>query len=156
MAKVIAAGIFIVKKDGSLLICHPTNHKADFWSIPKGKVEEGETMHEAALRETYEETNIDFTKISNKHYKIHTLEPVTYGHKKKMIHPFVYVEIPDSKFVWENIEIKCNSNVPIDRGGFPEMDDYKWVSIEEARPLLHETQSACLDIIKEILNGSTN
>jgi hypothetical protein len=24
-------------------------------------------------------------------------------------------------------KLKCNSNVPKERGGFPEMDDYKWV-----------------------------
>jgi hypothetical protein len=30
-------------------------------------------------------------------------------------------------------KLKCNSNVPKERGGFPEMDDYKWVLIDEAR-----------------------
>lgn len=148
--KVIAAGIFIVKKDGSLLVCHPTNHAVDFWSIPKGKVEEGETMHEAALRETFEETNIDFNNISDLHYSVHALEPVNYGHKKKMIHPFVHIEVSNSQLPWDNIEIKCNSNVPVERGGFPEMDDYKWVTIEEARKMLHDTQVACLDKVAEI------
>jgi len=47
-------------------------------------------------------------------------------------------------------DLKCNSNVPEDRGGFPEMDDYKWVSIDEARNLLHPTQVACLDKIVEL------
>ncbi len=44
MSKTIAAGIFIVRKDKKILICHPTNHKPDFWSIPKGKVDNGETF----------------------------------------------------------------------------------------------------------------
>lgn len=151
MGKVIAAGIFIVKKDGTLLVCHPTNHAPDFWSIPKGKVEEGETMHEAALRETYEETNINFNEISDLHYNVHSLDPVNYGHKKKMIYPFVHIEVSNSRLPWHEIDIKCNSNVPVERGGFPEMDDYKWVTLEEARVILHDTQVACLNKIIELV-----
>ncbi len=151
MGKTIAAGIFIVRKDKRLLICHPTNHKPDFWSIPKGKAEEGETMWEAASRETFEETNINFELLNKDNWTIHELDGVTYGHKKKMIYPFLCLETNESDLSWNDIEIKCNSNVPVDRGGFPEMDDYKWVSIEEARPLIHETQAACLDKITQII-----
>lgn len=154
MAKTIAAGIFIVRKDKKLLVCHPTNHKADFWSIPKGKADEGEDMITCALRETYEETNIDLCMRINPFYRVYELEPVNYGHKKKMLFPFLYWEMDESDTDWDNLEIKCNSNVPLDRGGFPEMDEYKWVDIEEARPILHETQSACLDKIKSIIYGN--
>lgn len=150
MAKTIAAGIFIVKKDGKLLICHPTNHAPDFWSIPKGKVEEGESMIDGALRETFEETNIDLAVAID--FSIHELEPVNYGHKKKILHPFLFLETMDSFINWEEQLIKCNSNVPEERGGFPEMDDYKWVTIDEARNLIHETQVACLDKVETIFN----
>jgi predicted NUDIX family NTP pyrophosphohydrolase len=68
-----------------------------------------------------------------------------------MIYPFVYVENSYTRLNWDELEIKCNSNVPAERGGFPEMDAYKWVTLEEARPLLHETQAACLDKIKELV-----
>jgi 8-oxo-dGTP pyrophosphatase MutT (NUDIX family) len=153
MAKVIAAGIFIIRRDNRVLICHPTNHKDTLWSIPKGKVEEGEGLIDAALRETFEETNLDLkTKIAVSSFHVHNLEAVTYGHKKKMIHPFVYIEHSFSEMDWNALEIKCNSNVPLDRGGFPEMDEYKWVSIDEARKLLHETQVACLDDINKLLS----
>ena len=33
MAKTIASGLFIVRKDKKVLICHPTNHPKDFYSI---------------------------------------------------------------------------------------------------------------------------
>jgi predicted NUDIX family NTP pyrophosphohydrolase len=42
--------------------------------------------------------------------------------------------------------------VPEDRGGFPEMDDYKWVTLDEAAVMLHETQVACLNEIKHLFN----
>jgi 8-oxo-dGTP pyrophosphatase MutT (NUDIX family) len=156
MGKVIAAGIFIVRKDGRLLVCHPTRHKLDFWSIPKGKLDEGESPLQAAIRETYEETNIEFRQINPQLYTSYELAPVNYGHKKKMLYPYLFIDKPNSNFDWDSVDIKCNSNVPEDRGSFPEMDAYKWVTIEEARTILHDTQVACLDRIVELIEHNEN
>ena len=79
------------------------------------------------------------------------MQSVNYSHKKKILYPFLYLEKDDSNFDWDNQELKCNSNVPEDRGGFPEMDGYKWVTLEESRTLLHDTQVACIDKILEII-----
>lgn len=152
MAKTIAAGIFLVRKDGKLLVCHPTNHDPNFWSIPKGKVEEGEYFIDAAIRETYEETNISLTFARN----IRSLDPVNYSHKKKILHPFVVFEFENMGLAWDSFDIKCNSNVPEDRGGFPEMDAYQWVTLEDAKTMLHSTQVACLDKIQEMLKTYGN
>jgi 8-oxo-dGTP pyrophosphatase MutT (NUDIX family) len=149
MAKTIAAGIFLVRRDGRLLVCHPTNHKPDFWSIPKGKVEDGESLVVAAIRETFEETNIDVSTCFN----IRPLEPQYYSHKKKMIHPFLLMERENDNIDWSTFNIKCNSHVLPERGGFPEMDDFKWVTLEEAKSLVHETQVACLDQISSLVNN---
>ena len=149
MAKTIAAGIFLVNKYSQVLVCHPTNHKPDFWSIPKGKVEEGETLIDGALRETFEETNVDLSSCRG----IKALEPVIYTHKKKVLNPFLVWEPLNQEVDWNSFELKCNSNVPEDRGGFPEMDSWMWCSIEEARKLLHYTQVSCLDKIEEFINS---
>ena len=54
-----AAGVVVVRRsEGRLqaaLIHRP--HRSD-WSLPKGKLEHGESFEEAALRETYEETGL--------------------------------------------------------------------------------------------------
>jgi 8-oxo-dGTP pyrophosphatase MutT (NUDIX family) len=147
MSRTIAAGIFLINKDSKLLVCHPTNHNPNFWSIPKGKVEDGEYYLDAAIRETYEETNIKLTFAKN----VIKMEPQTYSHKKKILYPFVVFEKDNLHLNWDKFEIKCNSNVPQDRGGFPEMDDYKWVSLDEAKTILHETQKNCIDEIKKML-----
>jgi 8-oxo-dGTP pyrophosphatase MutT (NUDIX family) len=149
MAKTISAGVFIVRKDKKILVGHPTNHPPNFWSIPKGKVEDGETFLEAAIRETYEETNVDLNKLGK--FKIYPLASVNYKHKKKILYPFVFLEEFDSRVVWDFVELKCNSNVPENRGGFPEMDELKWVTLEESIEILHATQVACLTKIKELL-----
>lgn len=147
MKKTIAAGIFLVRIDGTILICHPTNHKADFWSIPKGKLDDGETTFDAAIRETFEETNINLSSAS-----LIDLPAVAYNHNKKVLNPFICFEKENKDLNWDGFDIKCNSNVPIERGGFPEMDAYKWVPILEARNLLHNTQVACLDTIEKYYN----
>ena len=149
MGKIISAVLFILKINKELLIAHPTNHSPNFWSIPKGKVEENETSLEGAFRETYEETNLSL--VGSNEFRIFPMEPVNYRHKKKILHPFLCLEKPSSNFNWLEQELKCNSNVPNERGTFPEIDDYKWVTLEEAIVLLHETQVACINKILEII-----
>jgi len=148
MSRIIAAGIFIVNNKGELLICHPTNHKPDFYSIPKGKVEIGEDLKVAAIRETYEETNISIPIYS----VMHQLDMVVYSHKKKVIHPFILFENENRHLDFNTFDLKCNSNVPEEKGGFPEMDGYRWIPLEDAKELIHETQRACIDKIKIIFN----
>ena len=147
MAKVLAAGIFLVNKEKQVLICHPTNHPADVWSIPKGKVEENEEFADAAIRECMEECNCDLSKADS----FIPLEIQTYSHKKKALIAFLVLESENPNVNFNSFELKCNSNVPKARGGFPEMDDFVWVDIEIARDLLHPTQVASLDKIEELI-----
>ena len=151
MGKINAAGIFIVRKDKTILICHPTNHDQNVWSIPKGKVEDGETNLEAAIRETYEETNLYLSGLTE--FSIIELNSVNYTHGKKKISPFLFYENENSNINWVELNktIMCNSNVPDDRGGFPEMDGYRWVTITEAKKLIHNTQVIALDEIEKLL-----
>jgi 8-oxo-dGTP pyrophosphatase MutT (NUDIX family) len=143
----IAAGLFLVRKDLRFLVGHPTHHKPNFWSIPKGRVEDGEHNVDAAIRETQEECNVDVSNWAI----VHNLEPVKYTKTKKILYPFVLFET-QNKIDFDKFELKCNSFVPEDKGGFPEMDDFKWITIQEGRSLLHETQVACLDKIEAIIN----
>lgn len=147
MAKTIAAGIFLVNKEKQVLICHPTNHPSNVWSIPKGKIEDGEEPIDAAIRETYEESNVDLSKAES----FIPLEVQTYSHKKKSIKAFLVLESKNPKVDFNSFELKCNSKVPKKEGGFPEMDDFVWVDIEIARDLLHPTQVASLDKIEELI-----
>jgi 8-oxo-dGTP pyrophosphatase MutT (NUDIX family) len=49
----------VVVRDGRVLLVH--RERYDDWSLPKGKLEVGETSAEAALREVREETGLDCT-----------------------------------------------------------------------------------------------
>lgn len=145
--KVNAAGIFIIRNDGKLLICHPTNHPLNVWSIPKGRVDEGETFLEAAIRETFEESNINVSDCK----VIYSLESVNYTNKKKILHPFLLLEIKNPNLNLGLIEVKCNSYVPEDKGGFLEVDIFLWVDLDEAQHLLHPTQASCIPKIKQMI-----
>lgn len=147
MKQIITSGIFIVNKNNEVLICHPTNHAPTFWSIPKGIVENGEMILDAAIRETFEETNIDFTKANG----LKELESIEYKKGKKRLYPFLAWEPAIYGIDWNSFDIKCNSFVPVEKGGFPEMDDYKWVTIDEAIGLVHEAQVPVLNQIKVII-----
>jgi len=150
MSKVIAAGVFIVNKDNRVLICHSTNHAPNTYSIPKGVVEENESHRKAACRETLEETNIDISKYDS----LLPLSPVKYRHGKKTIYPFVLLEVTNTRIDFSSFDIKCNSMVPEELGGFPEVDSFLWASLDDAEKLLHYTQASCIPKIKELLlNG---
>jgi 8-oxo-dGTP pyrophosphatase MutT (NUDIX family) len=149
-SKVITSGLFIFRKDKRFLVCHPTNHNPNFFSIPKGKVEEDEIFLECAIRETYEETNLDLKSCLD--FNIYYLDVKNYKNKKKRLYPFLLLEKDDSQFDWNSIELKCNSIVVKQKIIFPEMDGYKWITIEEANNILHETQVSCLMQINKIIN----
>jgi ADP-ribose pyrophosphatase YjhB (NUDIX family) len=55
----ISAGGVVINKDGMVLV---VQQKHDAWSLPKGKVEEGESSLDAARREIAEESGIDELK----------------------------------------------------------------------------------------------
>jgi 8-oxo-dGTP diphosphatase len=55
-AEVKAAGGVIRRQDGAIAVVHRPRY--DDWSLPKGKLDPGETWEQAALREVWEETGL--------------------------------------------------------------------------------------------------
>ncbi len=53
MAKVVSCGVIVRRVPGELLLCHATGR--NYWDIPKGVRDDGETSVAAALRELHEE-----------------------------------------------------------------------------------------------------
>jgi 8-oxo-dGTP diphosphatase len=55
-AEVKAAGGVVRREDGQIAIVHRPRY--DDWSLPKGKLDAGESWEECALREVWEETGM--------------------------------------------------------------------------------------------------
>ncbi|KKR07039.1 MAG: Nudix hydrolase 1 [Parcubacteria group bacterium GW2011_GWC2_39_14] len=59
----IGVGVIIIRDDKVLLGLRQGSHGAGEWAFPGGKVEFGETIFEAAIREAKEESGIDVTDL---------------------------------------------------------------------------------------------
>ena len=128
-------GFFIVNSDTKILIVPPTNAKDTVWSIPKGRVNKGETELQAAYREVREETNINLKKYTAT--SIIALGTSKYKKRRKILSGFVFEY--DGKF---KEKLFCESMV---KGKFPEVDRFQWVSFKKAFELIHHTQQELLE-----------
>ena len=110
------------------------------WSFPKGRVEEGEEVIEAAKREIYEETGVKDLKLIKalKEYERHPMKgphnEMNFNHLKTI-----------SLFVFTTEQEELN---PID----PDNPEARWVHIEEVTQLLsHEKDREFFEEIKDSL-----
>lgn len=138
-------GSFIVNTDNQLLVIHPTGAKRNFWSIPKGRSEFGESYENAAERELFEETGLTTAHVYGALVSKQELEAQPYTKRQKTLIPFLYI-IDNSL---NNFPFYCE--IKPDDNGKPEADDFAWVSIEKAKKILHYTQvRVLLEIEKKI------
>lgn len=103
----------------------------NFWGFPKGHIEEGETEIQTALREVKEEVGID-VKILDEKYRYET----NYIIEDKQIDKtsiFFIAETLDDNYDTTNQEA--------------EIEDSKWVSVEEALNILTFDNSK--DVLKK-------
>lgn len=120
------AGIIVKNIDGKYLMCHPTNHP-DVWSMTKGHVEEGENPLETAIRETYEECNLDVKTLRGTIAYVGDIEyNIPIGRKHLKLYLFKSAEDLSVKV------LKCNSSFVDSKGNKTfEMDSFRWMEYEE-------------------------
>lgn len=129
---------FLIQSGTKFLICHTTKAKGDaVWSISKGVPDENEPLLEAALRETFEETGIPLRAIDGLTI---ISEPVycSFVARNKLVRVFFAY---DPSGALQTFPCACTSMVT-DKGAehFPEMDEFKWVDLEEAEKLVFNSQ----------------
>jgi 8-oxo-dGTP diphosphatase len=109
--RIEAAGGVVVR-DGQVALVHRPRY--DDWTLPKGKLDPGESAEEAALREVEEETGMRCSLGRE-------LPPTEYGVKDrtKTVRYWLMEPVTDTGFV------------PND-----ETDELRWVSLDEALRML--------------------
>jgi 8-oxo-dGTP diphosphatase len=111
MNSVQAAG-GVVRRDGLVAVVH--RPKYDDWSLPKGKLDDGESFEDAALREVEEETGLRCTLVRE-------LPTVSYEVRGR----------PKEVRYWEMEVEEETPFVPNE-----EVDELRWVEPREALALL--------------------
>ncbi len=145
----ISCGIYLINVENKILIAHPTNHKPNVWTIPKGRIDDGETSEfEVAKRELWEETNIDLNNYTDKLLNVVAFDYIRYKDTNKYLKGF-FVKVNDT---FGKNELKCHSWVYRDgKPVFLEMDDYKWVTLEDAIPVLNEFQNKNIELCQKLV-----
>jgi 8-oxo-dGTP diphosphatase len=115
-----AAGGVVVRDDGRIAVVHRPRYND--WSLPKGKLEPGETWEQAALREVEEETGLR-TRLEEE------LEPAHYLSKGR----------PKTVRWWRMSLVDEHGSEPDD-----EVDELRWLTSEEAVALLSYDHDARL------------
>lgn len=86
------------------------------WGVPAGKVESGETIHEAILREVNEETGISFS-----HHEVDYCGQT-------------WIRLPHADYIFHLYKAHSDEEPKIQLSE-KEHKDFRWVTIEEARAL---------------------
>jgi 8-oxo-dGTP diphosphatase len=113
-AEVLAAGGVVVRDDGRIAVIHRPRY--DDWSLPKGKLDEGESFEDGALREVFEETGVRGRIVGE-------LEPTSYVDRKGR----------DKLVRWYRMELDGDAG---DFAPNDEVDELRWLTPDEARGLL--------------------
>jgi len=136
----ITCGLFIISEN-KLLVVHPTGHKKASLSIPKGIYDKDvdESHLDAAIRETFEETNLDINFTTG---IIDDLGFEEYKTKNKTLHGFYFKSNID---LTKNNNYICNSHFEYKGKNIPEVDKIFWIDLNSNEiEYLHSTQQKLL------------
>lgn len=121
MARELSCGVIVRRRGAELLMCRATGR--NYWDLPKGVLDHGETPLEAALRELREEAGIALTADALRDLGRHAYLP------RKDLHLFV-VDPPRPDLSTDPCH--CSTYFVDHRGReVPEVDAYRWVTRDE-------------------------
>ncbi|MBI4119577.1 MAG: NUDIX hydrolase [Parcubacteria group bacterium] len=137
----MAVGVLFFNELHELLIVKP-NYK-DSWSIPGGVIDENESPREACLREVKEEVGLTVKKVKLLGVDYMSPETSEYQNKSENLQFIFYGGILTQN---QMRSIKLQKE---------ELDEYKFLKLENALPLLNRNLSSRIPPCLEALKNNT-
>ena len=123
-----------VEHDGEILLLHRQTHKPQggTWGVPAGKVDLGESVMDAMVRELHEETSL-------------YIPPSSHTHKNT-----VFVTFPEHNFIYHMFHTPIRTRQEISLNP-EEHTDYTWASPQKAltMPLIQDLD-ACIQLFYKL------
>lgn len=134
----------ILNSSGKVLLTHNKSHGPDFWKLPQGGVEPGESLQEAIKREVLEELGTNDLEVIKQCQTIHKYEwPKEVQEKKGFIGPelsFFLLKCPDGVVLKPDQE---------------ELDQVKWVELN-CLPNHFITLPELQEVLRRLINEVGN
>lgn len=137
--KIDAAGGVVFDGKGAMLMIY----RREKWDLPKGKVEDGETMDEAALREVSEETNLQQLTL-----KAPVQIPI--NQKNVTYHTYLYKEKRVLKTTyWYTMSATDTDNVQPQTE--EDIEAIEWVALDDVKSFLAQSYASIRDVVHSVL-----
>jgi 8-oxo-dGTP pyrophosphatase MutT (NUDIX family) len=131
----IAAGGVVKNKSNSILMIY----KNAIWDLPKGKVDSGELLLDAAIREVYEETNVKELEILPMKYKTYHM----YNISESQSSPIIILKETTWFLMQSKIHVKL----------IPQLDEgivkVSWISIQKIHGI--QTYESIRTVLRNLL-----
>jgi putative (di)nucleoside polyphosphate hydrolase len=135
MPRLISCGVIVRRAVGELLLCHATGR--NYWDIPKGVRDEGETSMAAALRELREEAGLEVDALRLQDLGVHKYLP------RKDLQLFL-LNPPDPTLDVELCHCSTHYTPRYGTREIPEADAYRWTTRAEVPNLCGKNMARVL------------
>jgi 8-oxo-dGTP diphosphatase len=113
----------MIRRGDTVLLCNHTKQGRSYWLLPGGGVEEGESLHEALLRELDEECSLRSVTVEGPIAIAESISPTGQRPRKHVVHLLFAGSVADGDFAGitsEDATIRGHRLVPI--GELPSLD----------------------------------